>query len=40
VYTSFAPLGHRICHGLSEPLGCAGGNFAHSPQGHKINEVR
>jgi hypothetical protein len=39
VYTSFAPLGHRIRHGSNEPLGCAGGNFTHSWDGHKINEV-
>ncbi len=39
VYTSFAPLGHRVRHGSSEPLGCSGGNFTHPRDGHKINEV-
>ncbi len=39
MYTSFAPMGPRIRYGLSEPLGYAGGNFTHSRDGHKINEV-
>jgi hypothetical protein len=40
VYPSFAPLGHHIHHGLSEPLGCTVGNFTHSRDGHKVNEAQ
>ncbi len=39
MYTPFAPLGPRVCYGLSEPLGYAGGNFTYSRDGHKINEA-
>ena len=39
VYTSFAPLEHRIRRGLGEPLSCPRGTFTHSQDGHKINDA-